>query len=88
MATMEALDKLPSELLFSINAHAADWVGLESLLQVSSPIRELFTGDANDVADPEAIRLVESILEENPIMRYELHRSFRMAYPQRFPITW
>ncbi|KAJ5407383.1 hypothetical protein N7465_008667 [Penicillium sp. CMV-2018d] len=82
---METRNKIPSELLFSINAQAADWVGLESLLQVSPPIGELFAGDTNTAADPEAIRLIESTLKENPIMCHELHRSFRMALKLRQP---
>ncbi|KAJ5175658.1 uncharacterized protein N7482_001535 [Penicillium canariense] len=82
---MQTLDKIPSELLFSINALAADWVGLESLMQVSPPIGGLYAGDANTAADPEAIRLIESILGENPIMRHELHCLFRMALKLRQP---
>ncbi|KAJ5197584.1 hypothetical protein N7449_008063 [Penicillium cf. viridicatum] len=68
-----------------INAQAADWVALESLLQVFPPIGELFAGDANTAADPEAIRLIESILKENPIMCHELHRPFHMALKLRQP---
>ncbi|EPS29430.1 hypothetical protein PDE_04379 [Penicillium oxalicum 114-2] len=82
---MATLEKLPSEILFSINAHAADWIGLESLLQVLPSIGELFAGDANTTADPEAIRLVESILKENSVMKYELHCQFRMALNLRQP---
>ncbi|KAJ5953943.1 hypothetical protein N7501_008222 [Penicillium viridicatum] len=47
--------------------------------------RELFAGDANTAADPEAIRLIESTLKENPIMCHELQRSFRMALKLRQP---
>lgn len=82
---MKALNRLPAEFLFSINAHAADWVGLESLLHVSPQIGDLFSGDAHTKADPEAIRLIESILKENPIMNHELHRQFRMALELHWP---
>ncbi|GIJ86578.1 hypothetical protein Asppvi_005467 [Aspergillus pseudoviridinutans] len=82
---MEALNNLPAEILLSINAHAADWVSLESLLQVSPRIGELFSGDANTKAVPEAIYLVESILKKNPIMGHGLHRQFRMALGLRRP---
>lgn len=82
---MEALNRLPAELLFSINAHAADWVGLESLLRVLPQIGDLFSGDAYAEAGPEAIRLIESLLKENPIMNQELHRQFRMVLDLRRP---
>ncbi|KKK24891.1 hypothetical protein ARAM_000113 [Aspergillus rambellii] len=82
---MEAFDKIPYEVLFRINAYAADWVALESLSHVSSRVGELFAGEPNSEADPEAIRLVESILAENPVMRHELHRHFRMSMRLRQP---
>ncbi|KKK12488.1 hypothetical protein P175DRAFT_0457199 [Aspergillus ochraceoroseus IBT 24754] len=82
---MEAFDKIPYEVLFRINAYAADWVALESLFHVSSRVGELFAGEPNSEADPEAIRLVESILAENPVMRHELHRHFRMSMRLRQP---
>ncbi|KAJ5632140.1 hypothetical protein N7490_008479 [Penicillium lividum] len=82
---MASLDRLPYELLSSINGYAADWVGLESLLQISPQVRKLFAGDFNNKADPEAIRLVESILEKNTIMSHELHCYFRMTMELRQP---
>ncbi|GLA54485.1 hypothetical protein AnigIFM63604_000627 [Aspergillus niger] len=82
---MEALDRIPYELLSIINAYAADWVSLESLLQVSPRVGEIFAGDTNTEADYEAVRLVESILQENSVMRHELHCHFRMALKLRQP---
>ncbi|KAJ5651158.1 uncharacterized protein N7484_004881 [Penicillium longicatenatum] len=81
---MAALNRLPYELLSSVNRYAADWVGLESLLQVSPQLGKLFAGES-DNANPEAIRLVESILKENSIMSHELHRYFRMTMELRQP---
>ncbi|TPR10572.1 amino acid adenylation domain protein [Aspergillus niger] len=82
---MEALDRIPYELLSIINAYAADWVSLESLLQDSPRVGEIFSSDANTKADYEAVHLVESILQENPVMRHELHCHFRMALKLRQP---
>ncbi|GKZ29770.1 hypothetical protein AbraIFM66950_006400 [Aspergillus brasiliensis] len=82
---MEALSNLPYELLSMINAYAADWVGLESLLEVSPQLQELFNGDSDTQANSEAIRLVESILQQNPVMRYELHCLFRTVLKLRQP---
>jgi hypothetical protein len=48
-------------------------------------VEKLFTGEPNSKADPEAIRLVESILNVNPIMSHELHRYFRMTMKLRQP---
>lgn len=77
------LDQLPNKVLSSINAYAADWVSLEGLLNVSPQVGKLFKGESNSRADPEAIRLVESILEKNPIMSHELYRHFRLSMKLR-----
>ena len=45
----------------------------------------IFLGDATTEVDPEAIRLVESILKQTPIMRHKLHHPFRMALKLRQP---
>ncbi|KAJ6088615.1 hypothetical protein N7486_009876 [Penicillium sp. IBT 16267x] len=82
---MAARSQIPIEILSIINTFAADWVGLENLWQVFPQMRELFTGEPNSKADPEAIRLVESILKENPIMSHELHRHFCMTMTLRQP---
>lgn len=83
--TMAKLDHLPYEFLSSINAYAADWAALKGLLQVSQQVGEFFAGEFDSEADPEAIRLVESILMENPIMSHGLHRHFLMALKLRQP---
>ncbi|KAI2996361.1 hypothetical protein CBS147346_9371 [Aspergillus niger] len=82
---MDALNEIPYELLSIINSYAADWVGFESLLEVSPQLKELFNGDSDTKADLEAVRLVETILQQNPVMRYELHSLFRMVLKLRQP---
>ena len=82
---MDALNEIPYELLSIINSYAADWVGFESLLEVSPQLKELFNGDSDTKADLEAVRLVEAILQQNPVMRYELHSLFRMVPKLRQP---
>lgn len=82
---MAARSQLPIEILSIINTYTADWVGLENLCQVFPQVADLFAGDANSKADLGAIRLVESILKENPIMSHELHRHFRMIMKLQQP---
>ncbi|RAH54599.1 hypothetical protein BO85DRAFT_522529 [Aspergillus piperis CBS 112811] len=79
------VNKFPYELLSIINSYAADWVGFESLLEVSPQLKELFSDDSDTKADIEAVGLVESILQQNPVMRYELHSLFRMVLKLRQP---
>lgn len=76
---MDSFRTVPIELICSINEYAADWIGLESLVQVSPRVGALFAGEPNAAADPEAIRFVESILKTNSIMSHELHCQFRMV---------
>ncbi|OJJ66121.1 hypothetical protein ASPBRDRAFT_49202 [Aspergillus brasiliensis CBS 101740] len=80
---MGSLGKFPYEILSMVNTYAADWVLLESLSEVSPHFKGLFTGDSDTEADREAIRVVESILQQNPVMRYELHCLFRMSVKLR-----
>ncbi|KAJ5538389.1 hypothetical protein N7494_007868 [Penicillium frequentans] len=82
---MATRSRIPIEILTIINTFTADWIGLENLWQVFPQIKDLFTGDPNRKADPEAIRLVEAILKDNPIMSHELHRHFRMTMALRQP---
>lgn len=81
------VNTFPYELLSIINSYAADWVGFESLLEVSPQLKDLFNVDPNMKADLEAVRLVETILQHNPVMRYELHSIFRMALKLRLHST-
>ncbi|PWY75436.1 hypothetical protein BO70DRAFT_381142 [Aspergillus heteromorphus CBS 117.55] len=83
--TMNPFSDLPYELLSMINEYAADWVSLESLIHMSPPVATLFhPGDNPDAeADPEAVRLVETILSTNPIMSHRIHIHFRMCAQAR-----
>lgn len=45
----------------------------------------LFAGEPNAEVNPEAIRLVEAILRNNPVMRHELNRQFRISMKLRHP---
>ncbi|GLA35056.1 hypothetical protein AnigIFM63309_009946 [Aspergillus niger] len=73
---MNPFDELPCEILSIIITEAADWVALESLLQVSSRVRGPFAGDGETPGNCEAIYIVKSILTENTMMHHELHGLF------------
>ncbi|RAL10482.1 uncharacterized protein BO97DRAFT_416011 [Aspergillus homomorphus CBS 101889] len=83
---MDPFSTLPYELLSSISEEAADWAGLDSLIQVSPRIAALFTPEEGlDQAHPDAINLVENILRTNPVMSYQLHQFFRICADLRRP---
>ncbi|OJI84513.1 hypothetical protein ASPTUDRAFT_122040 [Aspergillus tubingensis CBS 134.48] len=73
---MNPFDELPCEILSIIIKEAADWVALESLLQVSLQVRRLFAGDGETPGNREAIHIVKSMLTTNPMMHHDLHGLF------------
>ncbi|RAK83637.1 hypothetical protein BO79DRAFT_160474 [Aspergillus costaricaensis CBS 115574] len=73
---MNPFDELPYEILSIIITEAADWVALESLLQVSSRVRSLFAGDGETPGNREAIHIVKSMLKANSMMHHDLHGMF------------
>ncbi|PYH94346.1 hypothetical protein BO71DRAFT_398934 [Aspergillus ellipticus CBS 707.79] len=73
---MDDFSTMPNELGSNVDGYATDWVGLESLFRASPQVGE---PDPKAEADLQAIRLVESILQKDPIMSHELHLQFRMA---------
>ncbi|OJJ68586.1 hypothetical protein ASPBRDRAFT_57941 [Aspergillus brasiliensis CBS 101740] len=82
---MNTFDRLPYEIVSLIITYAADWVALESLMKVSQRVGWLFDGGPALEADREAIRLVECILEDNPMMNHRLHHKFRICMHLRQP---
>ncbi|BCR94336.1 uncharacterized protein AKAW2_11382S [Aspergillus luchuensis] len=91
---MDPLSKLPYELLSLIIDYTADWITLESLIQISPPLHDLFTTPAAPSTSPkkqtrrsartsskahrEAIRIVKCTLENNPIMSVAIRRHFHI----------
>ncbi|RAK89573.1 hypothetical protein BO79DRAFT_254318 [Aspergillus costaricaensis CBS 115574] len=81
---MNTFDRLPYDVSLIIT-YAAEWVSLESLMEVSQRVGWLFDGGPDVEADREAIRLVECILEDNPMMNHKLHHKFRICMHLRQP---
>ncbi|RAK92221.1 hypothetical protein BO79DRAFT_276960 [Aspergillus costaricaensis CBS 115574] len=91
---MDPLSKLPYELLSLIIDYTADWITLESLIQISPPLHDLFTTSAAPSTSPkkqsrrsartsskahrEAIRIVKYTLKNNPIMSVAIRRHFHI----------
>ncbi|GLA71921.1 hypothetical protein AtubIFM55763_002428 [Aspergillus tubingensis] len=91
---MDPLSKLPYELFSLILDYTADWITLESLIQISPPLHDLFTTSAAPSTSPkkqsrrsartsskahrEAIRIVKCTLKNNPIMSVQLRRHFHI----------
>ncbi|KAL1853776.1 hypothetical protein Plec18170_005168 [Paecilomyces lecythidis] len=77
---MNPFDRLPVEIPNVIIGYTADWFALNSLLEVSPKVAGIF-----DLSDQEAIRLTESILANNSITTFRLHRLYRMSARLRDP---
>ncbi|GLB10955.1 hypothetical protein AtubIFM57258_007367 [Aspergillus tubingensis] len=91
---MDPLSKLPYELLSLIIDYTADWITLESLIQISPPLHDLFNTSAPPSTSPkkqsrrsartsskahrEAIRIVKYTLKNNPIMSVAIRRHFHI----------
>ncbi|PWY79880.1 hypothetical protein BO83DRAFT_434945 [Aspergillus eucalypticola CBS 122712] len=92
---MDPLSQLPYELLSLIlDYYTADWITLESLIQIFPPLHDLFTTPAppstspkkrsrrsartSHKAHPEAIRIAKCTLKNNPIMSVQLRRHFNI----------